>query len=390
VRVQHRIRSAVALPCGVLVAVGYTLWQLVVEQKLFLHTFLVERVGHRRVPRLPLGYGNVLRLKLIMLWQQLSRRPEAVKGHQFTVYARMRRRLVAHGVPPGQVAGVREYETGALDPRVFYREHVKKAVPCVIRGFYRGDLERFRLQALAERFPDAVAQVLDPGDKRIMSVPLREIYEDGRTKYIPQQTLLDQNPELREFFEVDRTRPYFPILGRPSKPVASFLILGSGRGLNANFHCEESPNWYVAVSGTKRWTLVEAEYSWLMYPAARGDGMRRFSEFRAAEDGTPRDRERFSLFDYAPKLEFELHPGDALFFPAWMWHKTINLDDEGLGVTCRFAPPTPMSNRYFRALEMISPAFWRSTVQVVAGKIRGDTGGLEDAGGFNQQEVALY
>jgi hypothetical protein len=73
-----------------------------------------------------------------------------------------------------------------------------------------------------------------------------------------------------------------------------------------------------------------------------------------------------------------------------MWHKTVNLDEEGLGVTCRFASPTPMSNRYFRALQMISPAFWRSTVQVVAGKIRGDTGGLEDAGGFNQQEVALY
>jgi hypothetical protein len=388
--VWKRIRSAFALFCGVLVAVCYALWQLIVEQKLFLHTLLVGRVSGRRVPRLPLGYANVLRLKLIMLWQQLSGEPEALKDHQFTVYERIRRRLAARGVGPGQVVGVREYEAGNLDPRVFYREHVKKAVPCVIRGFYRGDLGRFRFHALAERFPDAVAQALDPSDRRITSVRLRAIYEDGRRNYIPQQALLDQSAELREFFEVERTRPYFPVLGRPSRPVASFLIIGSGRGLNANFHCEESPNWYVAVSGSKRWTLVEAEYSWLMYPAARGDGLRRFSEFTAAEDGTPRDRERFPLFDYAPKLEFELHPGDALFFPAWMWHKTVNLDDEGLGVTCRFAAPTPMSNRYFRALEIISPAFWRSTAQVVAGKIRGDTGGLEDAGGFNQQEVALY
>jgi hypothetical protein len=288
------------------------------------------------------------------------------------------------------VAGIREHDAASLAPGDFYREHVKKAVPCVIRGFYKGDLRRFRLAALAERFPDAVAQALDPVDARIKSVPLRSIYEDGCRNYIPQQALLDQNEQLREFFEVDRARPYFPILGRPSGPVASFLIIGSGRGLNANFHCEESPNWYVAVSGSKRWTLVEAEYSWLMYPAARGDGLRRFSEFKAAEDGTPRDGDRFPLFEYAPKLEFELHPGDALFFPAWMWHKTVNLDDEGLGITCRFAPPTPMSNRYFRTLQMISPAFWRSTVQVVAGKIRGDTGGLEEAGGFNQQEVALY
>ena len=65
---------------------------------------------------------------------------------------------------------------------------------------------------------------------------------------------------------------------------------------------------YIAVSGSKRWTLVHSEHSWLMYPAARGDGMRRFSEFRADDDGTPEDRERFALFDYAPRIEFELHP----------------------------------------------------------------------------------
>jgi hypothetical protein len=390
VRLGKRIRSAFALCCGVLVAAGYVLWQLVVEQKLFLHTLLVGRLSSRRVPRLPLGYWNVLQLKLIMLWQQLSRKPEALKGHQLKVYERIRRRLVAHGVDRDRETGIREYEAGELDPRVFHREHVKKAVPCVIRGFYRGDLRRFRFGALAKRFPDAVAQALDTGDRRITAVRLRELYEDGRRNYIPQQALLDQNAQLREFFEVDRASPLFPLLGRPSRPVASFLIIGLGSGLNANFHCEESPNWFVAVSGSKRWTLVEAEYSWLMYPAARGDGMRRFSEFKAAEDGAPSDKERFALFDYAPRMEFELHPGDALFFPAWMWHKTVNLDEEGLGVTCRFVSPTPMSNRYFRALQMISPAFWRSTIQVVAGKIRGDTGGLEEAGGFNEQEVALY
>jgi hypothetical protein len=384
-----RFTSTFALASGVLAAGVYGVWQLVAEQKLFLHTLLVERVGNRRVPRLPLGYRNVLKLKLIMLSQQLSGDPEALKDRQFEIYARIHRRLEARGVGPGRVTEIREYDAGNLEPRVFYKEHVRKAVPCVIRGFYDGDLARFRLQPLAERFPQTLAQALDTRDRTIKSVRLRDIYADGRARYIPQQALLDQDTQLLEFFELDRTRRYFPILGRPSRPVASFLIIGTGKGLNANFHCEESPNWYMAVSGSKRWTLVEAEYSWLMYPAARGDGMRRFSEFEPAEDGTPRDAERFPLVDYAPRLEFELRPGDVLFFPAWMWHKTVNLDDEGLGVTCRYAPPAPMSNRYFRGLQLISPAYWRSTVQVVAGKLRGDTGGLEEAGGFNKQEVAL-
>ena len=149
--------------------------------------------------------------------------------------------------------------------------------------------------------------------------------------FIPQQLLLDQNPVFYEYFRIPKSHSYFPVMGRPSKPVLSFLILGLGAGLNANYHCEEGPNWYMAVSGSKRWTLIEAEYSWLLYPAALGNGMRRFAAFKADEQGEPKDRDAYPLMEYAPRYEFELHPGDVLFFPAWMWHKTINLNEEGLG-----------------------------------------------------------
>jgi hypothetical protein len=388
--VAWHVRSAAGFVLGGLAAAGYVLWQLIVEQKLFLHTLLVERVGARGVPKLPVGYGNVLRLKLIMLVQQLTRNPEALKARQFHVYAAILGRLQKQGVRPAPPATIREYAAEEIDPRSFYREHVKRGVPCVIRGFQREGLERWTFAALAERYPDAVAQVLDLRDRRIRSVTLREAWADGRARYIPQQALLDQDPAFRAEFGIERSNRFFPVLGRPATPIACFLILGFGRGLNANFHCEESPNWYLAVSGSKRWTLVESEYSWLLYPAARGDGLRRFSEFRADAEGYPEDRARFPLAEYAPRIELELHPGDVLYFPAWMWHKTINLDAEGLGVTCRYVAPTVMSNRFFRALQMISPALWKSTVQVVAGAVRGDSGGLEEAGGFNEQEVSLY
>ena len=114
------------------------------------------------------------------------------------------------------------------------------------------------------------------------------------------------------------------------------------------------------MSGVKHWTLIEAEYSWLLYPAARGDGMRRFAEFAADPQGEPRDPAVYPLFAYAPRYEFDLRPGDVLFFPAWMWHKTVNREDEGLGVTCRYTAPTVMSNRYFRGLQLLSGGFWKS------------------------------
>ena len=53
------------------------------------------------------------------------------------------------------------------------------------------------------------------------------------------------------------------------------------------------------------------------------------------------------LWNIAPRYEFELHPGDVLFFPPWMWHKTINLNEEGLGITCRYTAPTEYFQQVF-------------------------------------------
>jgi hypothetical protein len=383
-------RNALAMPAAWLVTILYVAWQVVTEQKLFLHTLLVERMGRRGVPKLPLGYGNVLALKCIMLWQHLSGNPNAVRAARRRVEQRMLRRLQQRGAPRGRVLPIAEYRADKIDSRLFYRQHVKRGVPCVLRGFAGNASEDWTLWQLARQFPDTVAQALDKRTKKMVSVALREIAEDWRQNYIPQQLLLDQNPTFYEYFGIGRSHEYFRVMGRPNKPVLSFLILGLGSGLNANYHCEESPNWYLAVSGAKRWTLVEAEYSWLLYPAARGDGMRRFAEFRADEQGEPLDRAAYPLVEYAPRYEFDLHPGDVLFFPAWMWHKTINLDEEGLGVTCRYTAPTVMSNRYFRCLQLLSGGFWKSCIEVISGNIRGNVADLAGDTAHNEQETVLY
>ena len=302
----------------------------------------------------------------------------------------MLRRLQNHDVPRRQVVAISEYQAGELDPQRFYNEHVKQSVPCILRGFVKNAPTDWTLSKLAARFPDTVVQALDKRTKQMINTSLGCIAEDRRRNFIPQQLLLDQNPAFNEYFGIPRSNTYFPVMGRPSNPVMSFLILGLGAGLNANYHCEEGPNWYLAVSGSKRWTLIEAEYSWLLYPAARGDGMRRFAEFRADERGEPSDRDAYPLMEYAPRYEFDLHPGDVLFFPAWMWHKTINLNEEGLGVTCRYTAPTKMSNRYFRGLQLLSGGFWKSCVEVISCGIRGNVADLANQTGYNEQETILY
>ena len=388
--VLERVTNTLATPLAGFATFLYATWQLVVEQQLFLRTFLVERMGKRGIAKLPLGYGNVLALKTILLLQHLSNNPALLQDARRRTEQRMLRRLQDRGVSRNQVLAITEYQAGEIEPRQFYSEHVKRGVPCILRGFVKNAPTDWTLSRLAERFPDAVVQVLDKRTKKMINVSLREIDEDRRTNFIPQQLLLDQNPVFYDYFRIPKSHSYFPVMGRPSKPVLSFLILGLGAGLNANYHCEEGPNWYMAVSGSKRWTLIEAEYSWLLYPAALGNGMRRFAAFKADEQGEPKDRDAYPLMEYAPRYEFELHPGDVLFFPAWMWHKTINLNEEGLGVTCRYTAPTEISNRYFRALQLLSGGFWKSCVEVIGAGIRGNMGALANDTDHNEQETTLY
>lgn len=384
------VRNMLAIPLAGVTTILYVTWQLVMEQQLFLRTFLVERMGKGGVAKLPLGYWNVLALKSIMLCQHLSNNPDALRDMRRRTEQRMLRRLQSPGVPRRQVLAIAEYGPGEIEPHRFYREHVKRSVPCVLRGFVENAPADWTLARLAERFPDTVVQALDKRTKEMINTSLRRIAEDRRRNFIPQQLLLDQNPTFYEYFGIPRSHQYFPVMGRPTKPVLSFLILGLGAGLNANYHCEEGPNWYLAVSGSKRWTLIESEYSWLLYPSACGNGVRRFAEFRADEHGEPSDRDAYALVEYAPRYEFDLHPGDVLFFPAWMWHKTINLNEEGLGITCRYTAPTKISNRYFRGLQLLSGGFWKSCIEVISCSIRGNIGDLASDTGHNEQETTLY
>lgn len=368
----------------------YATWQLVIEQQFFLRMLLVERMGKRGVVKLPLGYGNVLALKSIMLCQHLANNPDVLRQERRQIEQRILRRLQNYNLPHRLILDITEYRPGEIEPHRFYCEHVKRSIPCVLRGFVKNEPAEWTLARLAERFPDAVAQALNKHNKKMITTTLHQIAKDCGRNFIPQQLLLDQNPAFSSYFGIERSHAYFPVMGRPSRPILSNLILGLRAGLNANYHCEEGLNWYLAVSGSKRWTLIEAEYSWLLYPAACGNGMQRFAAFHADVFGEPRDRETYTLAKYAPRYEFVLHPGDVLFFPAWMWHKTINLDEEGLGISCRYTAPTVMSNRYFRGLQLISAGFWKSCLEVISVNIRGDLGKLAGDTSHNEQETTLY
>ena len=88
-----QVRNFLAIPLAGVATILYVIWQLVVEQQLFLRTFLVERMGKRGVAKLPLGYWNVLALKSIMLCQHLSDNPDMLRDARRRTEQRILRRL---------------------------------------------------------------------------------------------------------------------------------------------------------------------------------------------------------------------------------------------------------------------------------------------------------
>jgi hypothetical protein len=227
------------------------------------------------------------------------------------------------------------------------------------------EAERWSLDFFAEKFPELPTQVLDLSDGRVLTEPLSSLVsaiKDGKVK--PFQADLDE--EQARYFDLGRFADFFGITGRLIGSVATYLIIGRRSGVNAPLHCEAGLNWYFELSGTRRWTLVDAEYSWLLYPSSEGTGMRRFSEFIPDMEGNPMEAEKFSLVDYAPRYELELRPGDILFHPAWMWHKTVGLEDHCTGIRFNFVAPAPLPQRFFRFLQLISPEFWTLSAEYLS------------------------
>jgi hypothetical protein len=60
-----------------------------------------------------------------------------------------------------------------------------------------------------------------------------------------------------------------------------------------------------------------------------------------------------------------------------------------LPAVAQLRPTIHRSNRYFRCLQLLSPAFWADSVKVLTALIRSDMSGLEDASEQNEQETVL-
>lgn len=81
-------------------------------------------------------------------------------------------------------------------------------------------------------------------------------------------------------------------------------------------HCEPIGNVAVNLAGTRQWTLVEPQYSYMLRPAVSPDSRGFFASWAPSIQHVPRYEAIKTL------------PGDALWVPTWTWHRVDYVTDE--------------------------------------------------------------
>jgi hypothetical protein len=246
-----------------------------------------------------------------------------------------------------------------ITPREFYKHYVASSHPVVLEGF-NADSHAVRhwKPEYFRKYADDVAPVYDLAAKDkdayalVRKCTLAEYLDYIRdnedlppAERAPMQylanfaNLSNSHPELIDELEVKKMSQY--LCGAKVKGLAGVHIFMGLSGTATPFHCANTMNWFFQVQGQKRWTFVHPEHMAMMYPVATADAFYVGSVMEYPE--TPKVvATDFPLWEYCPRYDTVLNPGDVLFNPSWWWHRIYNESSPTIGCASRWVHLPPM------------------------------------------------
>jgi hypothetical protein len=357
-KLREMLRSGRAAAILALVT-GY---EVIFKHRFGLRTFFATGVTTAPPPvQLDLGYANVLQMKLILFGRYALRSQTLFPRWFHRVEQAMLTRLRRSRIDPASlVSPLPILQAGEIDPDRFYQEYVLQGRPVVIRGGVSASeaARTWDVGFFGRRYGDAEAQILDPARESEYRGPIREVLDSAGTDkrlYIYGATnLMRDHPELVEQLGVLDFRRH--MTRRPIGYAGSQLFLGVHHRSGSGWHCATGNNLFFMIQGRKRWTFAHADYTWLMYPLVNQTCQTLISPLfmlLGRRHDAAYIREHFPLFEYCPRQEVTLEPGDVLFNPTWNWHNVENLSEESIAVSSRWLQPIKVSHNRFVELCML-------------------------------------
>jgi len=233
--------------------------------------------------------------------------------------------------------------------------------PFVVRNFQQGTvaLREWTTDWFAKNYGDFLcssSEVDDHTPRKLSSLLAEKSYVNFLDR------IFRVHPELEDHLQVrEAATTLSQMLGL--EPSYNEIFLSTKSGSGSILHCHSVWNFFMQVDGHKKWTLVDPEFSHLVYSASHA------LEFGTMQ-GLHAESSAFPLYEYCPRYEVTLNPGDLLFNPPMWWHRIENQSASGdeqasiIGVTLKYydskkSITTTYSDPRFNRFNEIN-CLWRS------------------------------
>ncbi len=101
----------------------------------------------------------------------------------------------------------------------------------------------------------------------------------------------------------------------------------------SSLHCGGSGNFFCMIHGKKHWILIDPKYSCLLKGRVAKSGIHGQTLF---EMGDKKDLSKLpEIYQYLPRYDVILEPGDILWNAPWWWHRIKNEEGLSIGVAIR-------------------------------------------------------
>lgn len=256
----------------------------------------------------------------------------------------------------------------------FKKYHLLNNTPVIIEGF-ASDWEAVKKWSPAyfkEHYPNEQIPVrlkgnaIDETSVKIATMSVADlvdnIYAKGSFFGANIEDIFNHNPELREELNIPRLTEY--ACEHKKSKIGSTQIFLSGGGARSGYHCTGGINLFVMVYGRKDWSFVPPQFSAGMYPVTRKDMFYAASPVEWHLSPEEIEKSPWPLYNYIPKYEARLKPGDVLFSPQWWWH-AVDTPEPAIGVATRAMNRFIYGNKVFSWMWVTSPQFWKLVSHLV-------------------------
>jgi len=202
----------------------------------------------------------------------------------------------------------------------------KGSVRDIVYNITMGKSHKIGTQLILEEYPDSIREV----------APLN-IVNDLFGNYFSSDRLLGSGPW--NLFPAITTVPVFIAHSfngddgnSKSQPICSSVdhnicrnktvkLEGNGNESFTPLHCEPIGNIAVQLSGQKKWTLVQPEYSFQIKPGLAPDGRAFFASWGNESD-----------YENVPTYSAITAAGDAIWVPPWTWHQVNYIESDEIAI----------------------------------------------------------